>query len=242
MTLASTIEERDLFGAGGVPLGRVRSLLFHPSEPRVVGAMVQPPAAMVVVARPETFLPLSSLSFTDEGTSTDLAKLPGQRKGAEGLGFDPDVTVMWTGMPVRGPSEPDVGIVSDVEFDPATGLVGRMEVAAGVVADATHGRFIVPGVNVLGYSDGAVRIDLDAGALESSGGLAKAAAGTFVAASATAAALGESVEEAVVGASGAAGRAIKAVTDAKVAEKTVDRVKGTWRDSIKAFKDGMKDD
>jgi hypothetical protein len=46
----------------------------------------------------------------------------------------------------------------------------------------------------------------------------------------------------VVRASGAAGRAIKAVKDSNVAEQTARRVGSTWRDTIKAFKDGLKED
>jgi len=242
MALLTSIEAHELLGADGVVLGSVQNLLFHPSEPRVVGVMVRPPAALVVVQRPETFLPLEGLAFTKAGTSVELKKLPGQRKGAEGLGFDPDTTVIWAGMPVRTPSGREIGIVRDVEFDPASGAVGRMEVAAGMVADAAHGRFVVPGASVLRYSEGAIEIGLEAGELEASGGLAKTAASTLVAASATASALGEQVGDVVVSASGAAGRAIKAVSDSKVAEKTTARVKSTWRDSVKAFRDGMKDE
>lgn len=242
MALASSIEDRDLLGAGGVTLGTVRRLLFHPSEACIVGAMVRPPRALIVVARHETYLPLTSMRFDGDGTVTELAKLPRARKGAEGLGFDPETTVIWTGMPVVSPTDRVVGTVSDVDFDPVSGRVKMVEVAAGLVADTTHGRYVVPGARVRGFADGAVRIEAEAVDLEASGGLAKAAAGTFIAASETVAALGESVGNAVVGASAAAGRAIKAVADAKVAEKTVKRVKNTWRDSVKAFHDGMRDD
>jgi sporulation protein YlmC with PRC-barrel domain len=242
MMLASDIEGRPLAGAGGVVLGTVKHLLYHPDEPRVIGAIVRPPAALVVVARPETYLPLFVLRLRSDEASTDMKKLPTQRQAAESLGFDPDLTVIWTGMPVAGPSGEQVGTVSDVEFDPETGAVGRMEVAAGAIADAAHGRFLVPPDRVIGYAAGAVRIGVEAGALEATGGFAKAAARTVVTASVKAAAVGEVVGGVVVTASGAAGKAIKVVADSKVAEKTAKRVKGTWRDTVTAFRDGMKDD
>jgi sporulation protein YlmC with PRC-barrel domain len=242
MMLASDVEGRPLTGVDGVVLGKVEYLLYHPEEPRVIGATIRPPAAMVVVARPETFLPLGSLRFEASGVATNAKKLPTQRSAAGPLGFNPDLTVIWTGMPVMGPSEARIGTVSDVEFDLGSGAVSRMEVAGGPVADAAHGRFIVPGDLVIGYAAGAVRIRAEAGELEATGGLAKSAARTAVAASATAAAVGAAVEDTVVAASGATGRAIKAVADSKVAEKTAKRVKGTWRDSVEAFREGMKGD
>ena len=55
-------------------------------------------------------------------------------------------------------------------------------------------------------------------------------------------AVGDAVEGAVVSAGSAAGRAIKAVKDTQIAEKAARSVGATWRDSVKAFKDGMKDD
>lgn len=242
MMLASDVEGRPITGAGGIELGTIERLLYHPSEPAVIGAMVRPPAALAVVTRPETFLPLTALAFTGAAVSTDLKKLPSQRASADKLGHDPDFTVIWTRMPVQGPSGAQIGVVSDVEFDASSGAVSRLEVAGGAIADAAHGRFVVPGRAVEGYSAGAVRIRTEAGGLEASGGFAKTAARAAVAASQRADEVGRAVEDTVVAASGATGRAIKAVADAKVAERTVKRVRSTWRDTIKAFKEGMKDE
>jgi uncharacterized protein YrrD len=242
MMLASDVEGRPLLGAKDAELGTVERLLFHPSEPKVIGAMVRPPAALVVVARPETFLPLASLSFSSAGVVTELAKLPSQRAAAGRLGHDPDFTVIWTGMPVQSPSGRQIGAVTDVEFDTATGEVSRLEVAGGAIADAAHGRFVVPGRAVEGYATGAVHIGAEAGELSASGGLAKTAAEVAVIAAQRAEQVGRAVEDTVVAASGATGRAIKAVSDAKVAERTAKRVRTTWRDTIKAFKEGMSDD
>lgn len=240
--LASDVEGLSVFGRGGAELGVLEHLLYHPSAACVIGASVRPPAAMVVVKRMETFLPLESLEIVPGGVAVDLAKLPGQRAAAAGLGHDPELTVIWTGMPVAGPSGEQLGTVTDVEFDLESGEVRRMEVAGGAIADAAHGRYLVPGDAVLGYSAGAVRITREAGELEASGGLAKSAAIAAAAAARKAAEVGQAVEDTVVAASGAAGRAIKAVSDARVAQKAAKRVRSTWRDSVNAFKDGMKDE
>lgn len=242
MTLASSIEHASLSGADGVALGSVARVLYHPQEPRAIGLMVRGPSIYGMVERHDTFLPLAAVRFEAGAVRSDLAKLPTGRKAADGLGFDPEKTVMWSGMPVLGPSEKPIGIVAEVEFDPASGEVARLEIAAGAVADTAHGRFLVPGALVEGYRAGAVRIAAEAGALETTGGVAKVAAQTAVAASGAAKAAAVAGEAAVLDASRATGRAIKSITGGRVAEKTADRVKRTWRDTVKAFREGMDDE
>jgi PRC-barrel domain len=238
MVLASDIERRELTGAGGVALGTVTDVLFHPSEPRVVGVVVRPPAALAVAKRPDTYLPLSALTFGEAGTRCDLEALPKGRKAAEGLGYDPDTTVIWMGMPVAGPDSEPVGVASNALFDESTGRVERLDVGAGIVSDVAHGRYLVPGTEVTGYRDGAVRITADVPDLQGSGGFAKTAADGAVVAGRLAHAVGEGV----VGASGATGRAIRTVAQADIPKRAAERAKRTWRDSVKAFRDGMKDE
>jgi hypothetical protein len=191
--------------------------------------MVRGPSIYGMVERRDTFLPLSAVRFEAGGVRADLRKLPTGRKAADGLGFDPEKTVIWSGMPVLGPAEQPIGVIAEVEFDP----VG--------VADTAHGRFVVPGALVEGYRAGAVRITAEATALETTGGVAKVAAQTAVAAGETARSVAVAGEAAVRGAGRATGRAIRSLKDAHVAEKTADRVKSTWRDTMKAFREGMDD-
>jgi len=238
MVLVSGMEGRGLTTADGVVLGTVTNVLFHPSEPRAIGYAVRPPNALAVVERPGTYLPLSALTFKPDGAHCDLAKLPTGGRAEQALGYDPDLTVIWTGMPVVVPGDRIIGTVSDVSFDEVTGAVSRVDVGGGAVADVAHGRYRVPGEAVEGYRDGAVRVSADVAALEGSGGLAKTAAETAVAAGQVA----HAVSEAVVNASGATGRAIRAVTEAELAQRATDKAKRTWRDTVDAFRDGMKDD
>ena len=238
MVLVSGIEGRGLATAEGVVLGTITNVLFHPSEPRAIGFAVRPPNALAVVERPGTYLPLSALTFASDGAHCDLAKLPSGGKAEQALGYDHDVTVIWTGMPVVVPGDRIIGTVSDVSFDEVTGAVSRVDVGGGAIADVAHGRYLVPGETVEGYRDGAIRVTAEIAALEGSGGFAKTAAETAVAAGQVAHAVGE----AVVGASGATGRAIRAVTEAELAQRAADKAKRTWRDTVDAFRDGMKDD
>jgi hypothetical protein len=242
MTLADSIEGEVLRGADGVTLGTVVRVLYHPAEPRAIGLMVRGASLLGVVERRETFLPLGAVRFEADAVTSDLRKLPIGRAAAEGLGFDPDTTVIWSGMPVYGPAGEVIGAVGNVEFEADGGAVTRLEVAGGAVADTAHGRYLVPGGLVEGYRDGAIRIGVGAGGLETSGGLAKTAARATVAASETARSVGAAAETALVEASRATGRAIRAVKDAQVAEKATHRVRSTWRDTVKAFKEGRDGD
>jgi len=242
MALASNTEGARLIGAEGADLGSVYRVLYHPEGTRVIGLMVRPTAMLYVVERADTFLPLDAVRIGPGSVTCDLKKLPTGRRATDGLGFDPDKTVIWTGMTVRGRSGGVAGTVSDVEFGVVTGDVRRIEIAGGAVADAAVGRFVAEAEQVEGYHDGAIRLRVDAKALDSSGGFAKTAAEGVVAASEAAKVAGGAIEDTVIAASHATGRAIKAVSDAKVTEKAVHRVRGTWRDSVKAFREGMNDD
>jgi hypothetical protein len=238
--LASEVEGSTLKGPAGSVVGTLQNLLLHPSgEPTVVGASVRPPAALVVVERRETYVPLSALDFRAGGATTSLEKLPKVRASADVLGLDPDLTVIWTGMPVAGPSGAQVGTVGDFGFDPETGAVTSLRVDGGVVANAAYGKLDIPADAVLGYASGAVRISVAAPELQASGGVAKAAAAAVVGATASLAAVGEIAGDAAVKASGAAGRAIKAASDGTVVERAAKRAGKTWRDSVEAFREGM---
>lgn len=241
MLLASEIEGRTLFGAAGVELGRVQAIIYHPDELRAVGVMLRQPAMLYVVGRPDTFLPFEGLRFTSAGVESDLKKLPTGRHAADALGYDPDTTIIWTDMKVRGRSGQVIGRVTDIELEPSTGAITRLEIAGGATADTAHGRFLAPVSVITGYSNGAIRSTVEAGDLEVSGGLAKTAAEAAVAMSQAAKNAGDAIEGQVMAASGATGRAIKAAADAKVVERTAKRVRNTWRDSVKAFREGMDD-
>jgi hypothetical protein len=243
VTRASEVEGERLYSADGELTGTLVNMLFHPSgEPVIVGAAVRPPNAMVVVGRRETYIPLSALRFKRGHIWLVIGSLPKAKASADKLGYNPDLTVIWTGMPVQGPSGTQFGAVSDFEFDPESGVVGELAVREGATANAAYGELTVPADAVVGYADGAVRVTREGIELDASGGTAKAAAAAAAGASVAVAAVGDIVGEKVVQASSAAGRAIKAVKESQVAEKAVRRVGSTWRDSVKAFKDGMKDE
>lgn len=243
MTRASDVKDARMYSPEGEFAGTLVDVLFHPSgEPRVVGVMVRPPAALVVVSRPLTYVPLSDLKFTKNRVWLMPGKLPKAGKSAAALGHEPDLTIIWQHMPLLGPSGHEAGVIADFDFDPETGEILRLEADGGSLATAAYGRLEVPLDSIVGYRDGAVHLTTEGVNLDTTGGVAKAAAVTVVTAAAQVDAATEAVGDAVVKASGVAGRAIKAVKDSHVAEKAVRGLGSTWRDSVSAFKDGMKDD
>ena len=243
MARASEIEGSALVGPDGSSLGTLERLLLHPDgRPTVVGAAVRPPAALVVVAKAQTFIPLSTLAFSGQRVSTPLPKLPKVRDAAEALGLDPDFTVIWSEMPIEGPSGTRCGKVADFEFDLETGSVQSLVADGGAVATAAYGLLTVPADAIVGYSAGAVHLSREVVELEAEGGIAKAAAAAVVGAKEAASAVGEIAGNAVVTASAATGRAIKAAKDAQIGERAADKVGKTWRDSVKAFREGRNGD
>jgi len=240
---ASDVEGAKMYDPKGEFAGTVISLLFDPSgAPLVVGAAVRPPAALVVVGRPETYIPLSGLTFKGNRVWLTMDKLPKARASEAKLGHHPDATIIWQHMPLVGPSGTQAGVVADFEFDPETGEVLRLVADGGAVATAAYGRLDVPLGAIVGYADGAVHLSIEAVDMETTGGIAKAAAATLVTATHQVDAATDAAAEAVVKASGVAGRAIKAVKDSNVAENVTKAAGTTWRDTVQAFKDGMKDD
>lgn len=243
VTLATDVEGSKLYSPDGSLAGTLVNLLLHPSgQPVVVGAAVRPLNALVVVGRPETYIPLSVLRFDRGHNWLMIEKLPKVRASAEALGYDPDLTVIWTDMPVVGPSNTEFGTIGDFDFDAGSGAVSGVVVRESATAKAAYGALKVPASQLVGYAGGAVHVAAEAPDLEASGGLAKASAAAVVGATESVSAVGEIVGEKVVQVGAAAGRAIRVVKDSKVAEKAARRVGSTWRDSIKAFKEGMKDD
>jgi hypothetical protein len=242
--LASEVEDAPVFGAADAEIGAVTRLLYHPAEPRVVGMMARPPAVAYVIDRTATYLPLAGVDLARPNrVGTRLKKLPSLRAGADSLGFDPDVTVIWTGMDVRGPADAVIGRIGDVYFDADSGEVRGMSVGSGAVAGAAHGVYIVPRRLIEGYRDGAVRISAEAADLTTSGGLAKTAAEALIAASEAAKSAGAAIGDGMVSASGATGKAIRKVAASGAVEKAAKSVakhaRSTWRDGVKAFRDGM---
>lgn len=191
-----------------------------------------------MVKRPDAYVGLADLTLSEDGASTGLAKLPPASKAEAALGHDPDLTVIWAGMPAMTRDGIEAGRVADVWLDPENGALESLLVSGGATSDIAVGDFTVPADEVEGYRDGAVRIRAPFSQVESSGGLAastgKAAAHVKVRGGKVAAAAGE----AVVKASGEAGRTIRRVKR----EGLGGTAKGMWAELTEAFREGYDED
>lgn len=229
----------------GDELGSVEHVLFHPSEPRVVGLMIAAPNVAYVVKRQPFYAGLDSVTIRPDSVLLAEKKPRRGARAAAALGHDPDITVIWKGMRVAGPSGEPAGVVRDVEFDEATGAVTGLTVSAGLAGDMAHGTLAVPAADVVGFESGAVRLAREAGDLEASGGIAKGAAAAAVAVEkrarevATGAdAVGDGLGEVTVAAGYVVGRTAAKVKGSKAAKKVGSAFKGL----ADAFREGMKDD
>lgn len=183
----------------GKRVGRVRHIIFHPSENRVVGFAVKRPDAALMFHRANIFVALDGFDIVD-GVVVIRDDSAATDHGAEKrLGFKWDDCVIWQGLPIMTKDEERLGYVGEVTFDANTGEVTSVKVDKGVSADFLLGESELPGEMIDGFKigigdnlskvsendffRGALVVKLGALSLERTGGAAeKAGAGVAVAA------------------------------------------------------------
>ncbi len=188
-------------------LGRVTGVLFHPSEPRVVGLEVTPPRLAGVVARRVRYVPLSSVAVREGALATGERSLPSNAAGQRVLGYSWDDTVHWRGMPVRDSDGAAAGVVADATFD-IQGVLDSLRVSTGIAGDVAVGKLTVPATDVEGFDGAAVVITARSRDLASDGGVAKAAAKATAVAKERGGVAAQAASDATVRAAGAIGRSI----------------------------------
>lgn len=188
-------------------LGRVTGVLFHPSEPRVVGLEVAPPRLAGVVRRRVRYLPLSSVAVREGALATKDRSLPSNAAGQRVLGYSWDHTVLWRGMPVRDSDGAAAGVVADATFD-FQGVLDSLRVSTGIAGDVAVGKLAVPAADIEGFDGAAVVITARSRDLASDGGAAKAAAKATAVAKERGGVAAKAASDATVRAAGAIGRSI----------------------------------
>lgn len=223
MPRLSSYEGRSVVGPDDKSLGRVRAVLFHASEPRVVGVQVDPGALMGVVDRRPGYVLLADLALTEDRTGFRLkdAKLPKDGPGERALGFSWDDSVIWHHMPVRSEDGSDVGTVQEAVFDAVTGVVTTLRISTGAVGDAALGKLEVPGELVRGFDGNAVVVLPGYQNIRSDGGAAKAVASGVAAVKVRGEAVGDGLLQVGVAAAGAIGRSFRS----GAARKAIDKAK-----------------
>jgi len=222
-------DDLPVIDAKGVSLGRVSRALFHPSEPLLVGFEVRMRPWAYVLERQRRYVPISSVSVSPKqltlAAGTRLEKVGGRRAGVEW-----EQTVVWRGMPVRGASGALLGEVKEADLD-ADGHITRLVLGRGTTSDLAVGTREVPGEQVIGFSDGAVRLEDSVAAPEFSGGIAAGAGRTAAVAKVTA-------ERAAKGAVTAAASAARAAKGSSIGK----RAALSWKGFAEGVKEGLADD
>lgn len=154
ITTKSLMGMRAVTQAKGKKIGKVRHIVFHPSEKRVIGLMVKRPDAALMFHRKDLFVALDGfhveegqLVVHDDADATD-------RGAVKALGVDWDACVIWAGMPVLTQSEELLGYVDVITFDRQTGAVNSFTIESSAANDAIVGKRVVPARLVKGFRRG----------------------------------------------------------------------------------------
>src|SRR5574340_16676 len=217
----STYEQRVVIGSDDEPLGRVNAVLFHQTEPRVVGVEVRPPAAFGVIDRPPRYVLLDRLTEAGEALRIPVTKLPPDSEGEKALGFTWQESVVWHNMPVRSESGDSVGVVHDATFDSGTGAVTLLRISTGIVGDTALGRFEVSADVIRGFDQDAVVVMPGYADVRAGGGAAKAVAGGVAAVKVRGGQVADGALQVGVAAAGALGRSLKH----RAGRKAIDKIK-----------------
>lgn len=220
-------QRREVLSSSGQHLGSVGAVLFHPTEPRVVGIQVDRGSLLGVIDRAPAFVALAALSAEGaQAVRVDSDKLPKDAAGERELGYSWHDTVVWRGMPVRTSAGEGVGIVHDAAFDATSGELTSLSISTGAVGDLALGRFEVPRELVQGFDGESVVVAPGYNELRADGGAAKAAAAGATAIKTRAGQVGEGALSVGVAAAGALGRSIRK----GAARKAIDKLKSLMDD------------
>lgn len=155
-------------------VGRVVQVLFHPTEPRVVGLLVERSDIALVIRRRDRMLALDRAAFGERGVNV-TGPSAWDASASKRLGFDWERSVIWSGMPVRTESGASLGSVRDAVFDPATGELNALGLSAGMTADVAVGVRDLPAGLVRGFDGAAVVVADQTAEIKVDGGAAAVA-------------------------------------------------------------------
>ena len=133
------------------PIGRVRSVVFHPQANVCVGIMVHRPDAALMFHRSDLFVALDRLRFDDKDIIVEGYKDAAGDDAARRLNLDLDACVIWSGLAVVTMNRERLGYVGQVNFDLETGAVQDVVVFSGAAKDALLGKFVIPANMIRGF-------------------------------------------------------------------------------------------
>lgn len=135
-------------------IGKVRRLVFHPRERRVVGFIVKRPDLALMFHRKDLFVQLGGFDMVDGRVVVRQAADATDKGACKALGIDYDSCVMWEGLPLITESGDMLGMVGTVAFDRDTGVISTVLADAGATANTLLGKRIIPASLIKGFRRG----------------------------------------------------------------------------------------
>lgn len=220
----------DAFTQKGKRRGRVKAVLFHPREPRVIGFTIARSPFLWLVERRDRYVAFDRVTV-DAGDDGVLLRIGIERDAWDAaaekrLGFSWDDTVEWLGMPVATESGRRIASVRDALIDEKSGRLRGLGLTEGITSDLMIGVRDVSAEDVIGFSGESVKVSDRVLQVERDGGAAAAAGRGAAKAKA---AVGEATEKLAY----SAGRAAAVVKSSKAGRRV-----GGW---LKAIKDEVVD-
>lgn len=146
---------RVLGGKNGTShIGKVRRLVFHPRERRVVGFIVKRPDLALMFHRKDLFVSINGFDIVDGRVVVRQAPDATDKGACKALGIDWDTCVMWEGLPLMTESGETLGMVGTVTFDRETGAISTVTADAGATANTLLGTRVIPASYIKGFRRG----------------------------------------------------------------------------------------
>lgn len=135
-------------------VGKVKNLVFHPTEKKVVGMLVKRPDAALMFHRKDLFLRWDGFELVDD----QIVILPVadalDKAACKKLELDFDKCILWWNMPLATRDGTAVGYASEIIFDGETGQVISLTADNGATAGALLGNKEIPVSMVRGFKRG----------------------------------------------------------------------------------------
>lgn len=140
--------------SGDKQIGKIRHLVFHPKERRVVGFIVKRPDLLLMFHRADQFVALDSYEMVDGRVCVSSDSAAVDKAACKRLGIDWDRCLLWSGMPIVTESGREVGLVGTVSFNPVTGAVTSVTADRGATSKALLGTVEIPVESIKGFRFG----------------------------------------------------------------------------------------
>lgn len=135
-------------------VGKIRNLVFHPSEKRLIGVLIKRPDAAMMFHRKDVFLRWDGFEIID-GDMVIFDKQDATDKAAcKYLGVNFNDCILWWNMPLATADGTKVGEASQISFDSVTGKVISVTADNGAASGALLGKKEIPAELIRGFKKG----------------------------------------------------------------------------------------